>query len=85
MVTNGRIAQEDGIEFASYVVREIKSPVVMVSLRRELKQKALDAGVSDFVETGENEDLRAAIHRALDQVSEHLPEDTRKPSSPSGN
>ena len=69
VITNGRIAQADGIEFASYVAREVHAPVVMISLRQELKGKALDAGVSDFVESYDNHGMREAIARALGSVA----------------
>lgn len=69
VITNGRIAQEDGIEFASYVSREAHAPVVMISLREELRNKALQAGVSEFVETYDYESMREAITRALDSVA----------------
>lgn len=68
VITNGRIAQNDGIEFASYIAREVHVPVVMISLREELKSKALDAGVSDFVESYDNDGMRQAIARALESI-----------------
>lgn len=70
VVTNGRIAQKDGIEFAAYIAHQVHTPVVIISLRSELKQKALDAGASAFVETGEDAEIRDAIQSALDEASE---------------
>jgi len=69
VVTNGRISGESGIEFASFITREIHAPVIMVSLREELKQKALDAGVLAFVEMGDELAIREAVSRAIESVA----------------
>lgn len=69
VITNGRIDQHDGIEFAAYVTREVNAPVVMISLRQELKDKALAAGVSDFVDSYDGTGTKDAISRALQSVA----------------
>ena len=71
IVTNGHIGNEDGIEFARYVVKEIKAPVVMISLRGDLRPKALAAGVAAFVETGDDDEVMAAIAQAIELVEKN--------------
>jgi CheY-like chemotaxis protein len=68
LVTNGRTSERGGIDFDSFARGEHSVPVVMVSLREELKQKALDAGVVAFVETGDDEELSSAVTRAFDRL-----------------
>ncbi len=65
VITNGRVASQDGIEFTAFVTKELKLPVVVVSLRSELEEKAINAGAFAFIETGENRDIQEAVAAAL--------------------
>jgi DNA-binding NtrC family response regulator len=68
VITNGRIAGRDGIAFAARVTREVGAPVIMISLWDKLKQPAIKAGVSAFIEPGDHEGLHEAVTRALDLI-----------------
>jgi DNA-binding NtrC family response regulator len=68
VVTNGRIAEDDGIQFASRVTRETGTPVIMVALKADRKELALSAGVTAFVEMGDKDALRHVVAQALTKV-----------------
>lgn len=70
VITNGRVAEEDGIAFAQKVTQEFHFPVIMVSLRLELRERAERAGVAAFVETGEYGEIKAAIENALQAIEQ---------------
>jgi DNA-binding NtrC family response regulator len=71
VITNGHIAEEDGISFAAQISRQTGTPVIIISLHSELEKKAIAAGVTAFVETGDNEAIHAAVTEALSLAETH--------------
>lgn len=83
VVTDQTMARMDGVSLVRALrARGVRTPIIVTSLRPDIRDHALAAGASYFVDPSRRDDLVAAVRHALQQThAEHPPLSCRDPLS----
>ncbi|HEU5080721.1 MAG TPA: response regulator [Opitutaceae bacterium] len=74
IVTDQTMARMDGVSLVRALrARGVSTPIIVTSLRPDIRDRALAAGASHFVDPSRRDDLVSAVRHALHQGTDDYP------------